>query len=37
MVEDESVRANRLNLLTAIAHLFLRVGDFSKMYAINPA
>jgi glycyl-tRNA synthetase beta chain len=31
MVEDERVRANRLNLLTAIAHLFLKIGDFSKM------
>ena len=31
MAEDEKVRANRLNLLTAIAQLFLRVGDFSKM------
>jgi glycyl-tRNA synthetase beta chain len=37
MVEDESVRANRLNLLTAIARLFLQIGDFSKMNAINPA
>lgn len=35
MVEDESVRANRLNLLTAIAHLFLKIGDFSKMNAIS--
>jgi glycyl-tRNA synthetase beta chain len=35
MAEDEKVRANRLNLLTAIAQLFLRVGDFSKMNAIN--
>ena len=31
MVEDEQVRANRLNLLTAIARLFLQIGDFSKM------
>jgi len=31
MAEDEKLRANRLNLLTAIAMLFLRVGDFSKM------
>lgn len=37
MVEDERVRANRLNLLTAIARLFLQIGDFSKMNAINPA
>ena len=35
MVEDERVRANRLNLLTAIARLFLQIGDFSKMNAIN--
>ena len=35
MVEDESVRANRLNLLTAIARLFLKIGDFSKMNAIS--
>jgi glycyl-tRNA synthetase beta chain len=35
MVEDERLRANRLNLLTAIARLFLQVGDFSKMYAMN--
>jgi glycyl-tRNA synthetase beta chain len=37
MAEDEKVRANRLNLLTAIARLFLQIGDFSKMNAINPA
>jgi len=35
MVEDEKVRVNRLNLLTAIAHLFLQIGDFSKMYTIK--
>ncbi|HIJ77742.1 MAG: glycine--tRNA ligase subunit beta [Desulfobulbaceae bacterium] len=35
MAEDEAVRTNRLNLLTAIARLFLKVGDFSKMYALN--
>jgi len=35
MAEDEKVRANRLNLLTAIAQLFLRIGDFSKMNAIS--
>ncbi|MGV1099938.1 glycine--tRNA ligase subunit beta [Thiovibrio sp. JS02] len=35
MVEDEKVRQNRLNLLTAIARLFLGIGDFSKMYALN--
>jgi glycyl-tRNA synthetase beta chain len=31
MVDDEKIRANRLNLLTAIAQLFLQVGDISKM------
>lgn len=31
MTEDESLQKNRLNLLTAISELFLRVGDFSKM------
>jgi len=31
MAEDEKIRANRLNLLTAIAVLFLKVGDISKM------
>ncbi|MBU0945648.1 MAG: glycine--tRNA ligase subunit beta [Proteobacteria bacterium] len=31
MDEDPAVRANRLNLLTAISTLFLRVGDISKM------
>lgn len=33
MAEDENVRANRLNLLTAISALFLRVGDISKMHS----
>jgi glycyl-tRNA synthetase beta chain len=33
MADDEDVRANRLNLLTAISALFLRVGDISKMQA----
>lgn len=33
MAEDEAVRVNRLNLLTAISALFLRVGDISKMQA----
>ena len=32
MDKDEAVRANRLNLLTAIAALFLQVGDISKMH-----
>lgn len=31
MDEDELVRSNRLNLLTAISVLFLKVGDISKM------
>ena len=31
MTEDKSLQVNRLNLLTAISGLFLRVGDFSKM------
>jgi len=35
MAEDEAVRANRLALLTAIARLFLGVGDFSKMSAAS--
>lgn len=35
MVDDEAVRRNRLALLTAIAQLFRKVGDFSKMYALN--
>ena len=34
MAEDEKVRRNRLALLTAVAALFLSVGDFSKMYAV---
>jgi glycyl-tRNA synthetase beta chain len=35
MVEDENVKMNRLALLSAVAGLFLQIGDFSKMYAIN--
>lgn len=31
MADDPAVRINRLNLLTAVATLFLRVGDFSRM------
>jgi glycyl-tRNA synthetase beta chain len=31
MIDDEKVRDNRLNLLTAIAQLFLQIGDISKM------
>ena len=32
MADDPQLRANRLNLLSAIAQLFLKVGDFSKMH-----
>ena len=35
MVDDQPLRQNRLNLLGAIAQLFLQVGDFSKMHAIG--
>lgn len=35
MAEDERLKNNRLALLRSIAELFLRIGDFSKMYAIN--
>jgi glycyl-tRNA synthetase beta chain len=31
MAEDEAVRRNRLNLLTAIGDLILQIGDISKM------
>lgn len=31
MAEDEAIKNNRLSLLTAIAHLFVQIGDFSKM------
>jgi glycyl-tRNA synthetase beta chain len=31
MADDEEVRKNRLNLLTAVGDLILRVGDISKM------
>ncbi|MCX5870773.1 MAG: glycine--tRNA ligase subunit beta [Deltaproteobacteria bacterium] len=31
MADDEKIRGNRLNLLTAIAQLFLQIGDISKM------
>ncbi len=33
MDKDDAVRQNRLNLLTGIAVLFLKVGDISKMQA----
>ncbi|ADH86400.1 glycine--tRNA ligase subunit beta [Desulfurivibrio alkaliphilus] len=35
MAEDEQLKRNRLALLTAIAALFRRVGDFSRMYALQ--
>ncbi len=35
MAEDEAVKNNRLSLLAAIAHLFLQIGDFSKMYTLK--
>lgn len=35
MAEEPPLRRNRLALLTAVAGLFLRVGDFSKMYALR--
>jgi glycyl-tRNA synthetase beta chain len=34
LVEDEKLKNNRLALLNSIAALFLRIGDFSKMYAV---
>ncbi len=34
MDKDEAVKANRLALLTTIAHLFRHIGDFSKMYTL---
>ncbi|WP_456385474.1 glycine--tRNA ligase subunit beta [Desulfolithobacter sp.] len=33
MAEDPDVRQNRLNLLTALGQLVLKVGDISKMHA----
>ncbi|MCJ7601430.1 MAG: glycine--tRNA ligase subunit beta, partial [Desulfobulbaceae bacterium] len=35
MSEDAQLRKNRLSLLAAIAQLFLRIGDFSKMYTLT--
>jgi glycyl-tRNA synthetase beta chain len=35
MAEDREIRQNRLSLLTAIAHLFLQVGNFSKMHGVD--
>ena len=31
MAEDEQLKTNRLNLLSAISGLFLKIGDFSRM------
>ena len=31
MADDERLKTNRLNLLTAISGLFLKIGDFSRM------
>ena len=33
MAEDETLRKNRLNMMTAIGKLILEVGDISKMHA----
>ena len=33
MTDDEAVKNNRLNLLTGINQLILRVGDISRMHA----
>ena len=33
MAEDDSLRANRLNMLTAIGNHILKVGDISRMHA----
>jgi glycyl-tRNA synthetase beta chain len=35
MTDDEQIRQNRLSLLTAIARLFLQIGDFSKMHVTD--
>jgi glycyl-tRNA synthetase beta chain len=35
MAEDEAVKNNRLSLLTAIAQLFLQIGDFAKMHTLQ--
>ncbi len=32
MAEDQAVRANRLNLLTALGALVRQVGDISRMH-----
>ena len=33
MAEDEQLRRNRLNMMTAIGNLILEVGDISRMHA----
>ncbi|MBU0729178.1 MAG: glycine--tRNA ligase subunit beta [Proteobacteria bacterium] len=35
MVDDVELRENRLALLTSIAELFLKIGNFSKMYSVK--
>ncbi len=35
MVEEHNIRENRLSLLTSISKLFLRVGDFSRMFGMQ--
>ena len=35
MVEDDKIKANRLSLLGKIAHLFFKIGDFSKITTID--
>ncbi len=37
MEDDPKIRENRLSLLRSIARLFLKVGDFSKMYTLTPS
>jgi len=34
MAENERIRINRLSLLSKIAHLFFKIGDFSKLTTI---
>lgn len=35
MVEEDKIKANRLSLLGKIAHLFFKIGDFSKITVIE--
>lgn len=35
MVEEDKIKANRLSLLGKIAHLFFKIGDFSKITTIE--